>query len=34
MKHIYKKEKKQIDIFLDFFMQEGNEQNAIKQELN
>jgi len=34
MKHIYKKEIKQINIFLDFFMQEGNKQNAIKQELN
>jgi len=35
MKHIYKKEIKQINIFLDFFiMQEGNQQNAIKQELN
>jgi len=36
MNHIYKKEIKLINIFLDFFsffiMQEGN--NAIKQELN
>jgi len=34
MKHIYKKEIKQINIFWIFFMQEGNKQNAIKQELN
>ena len=34
MKHIYKKEIKQINIFLDFFMQEGSKQNVIKQELN
>ena len=35
MKRIYKKEIKQINIFLEFFlMQEGNKLNAIKQELN